>query len=166
MSIIEKFKNKPLKEAELEYEGVKFRLREPRDASKLAEVMTQIDMLPPATVFKGQKIPRKLLEAVKWIKLCLVEPEMTEEELFELANYVGGFIYRLSAKAMELCGVLNWEELLDFFVKLTLGSGGEELLPSALTNSTATPLNSETFPSPPSGKLSQLQSSKRKRKEK
>jgi len=127
--IIEKFKNKPLREAELEYEGVKFRLRELRDASQLADLMQQISMLPPvAKVRFGDEevsVSQRLATAIKTVKACLVEPELTEQELLELSRHSGMLIFKLEAKALELLGFLSLGNLEDFFAQQRKGSGGE-----------------------------------------
>lgn len=127
--LLEKLRSAPPKEAEVEYEGVKFRLRELRSASELARVQQKIRMLPAVAKVKvsdGREVEvhRDVATAIKWVEACLVEPKLSEVELVELSELTGNFIMRLAEKAMEVCGLLSLSELEDFFARLLKGESG------------------------------------------
>jgi len=128
--LIEKKKKAEPPTAEVEYEGVKFRLRGLRSAAELAELFSQARMAPLSIPYhlpdgREVKVPRDVWLAVKWVKACLVEPELTEADLVELSEVSGLFIFQLLDTAVQLCGLGEMEKMEDFFAPLKGGSGGQ-----------------------------------------
>lgn len=116
---MEMWRQRELKEAELVYEGMKFKLREVRSAVDIARLFQKTRLysqgLKGFKLSTGEEIelPSDLAIACLWVEACLVEPKMSFQELVEMSLFSGPFIFILLEKALELSGMLEWEE--DFF---------------------------------------------------
>lgn len=113
---MEKWKEREVKEVELIYEGVKFKLREIRSAADIARLFQKTRLyaegLKRFKLSTGGEIelPSDLAIACLWVEACLVEPKMSFQELVEMSLYSGPLIFMLLEKAMEISGMLGWEE--------------------------------------------------------
>jgi len=116
---MEIWKNRETKEAEISYEGVKFKLREVRSAADMARLFQRTRLysegLKRFKLSTGEEIelPSDLAIACLWVEACLVEPKMSFQELVEMSLYSGPLIFILLEKTLEVSGMLGWEE--DFF---------------------------------------------------
>jgi hypothetical protein len=105
------------KEAEVIYEGKRFRLREIRSAVDIARLFAKTRLysmgLENFKLSNGEviDIPSDLAIACVWVEASLVEPKMSFQELVEMSLQSGALIFVLLEKTLELCGMLEEEEV-------------------------------------------------------
>ena len=125
-----KFEKRETKEAEVIYEGEKFRLREIRSAVDIARLFQKTRLysagLRNFKLSTGEviELPSDLAIACIWVEASLVEPKLSFQQLVEMSLNTGAFIFFLLEKTLKLCGMLEGEE--DFF-PLNGESFGERL---------------------------------------
>lgn len=124
---MEKLRDRENKEEEFIYEGCKFKLRELRSGAEIARLFQKTrlysDGLKKFRLSNGEEIelPSDLAIACLWVEACLVEPEMSFQELVEMSLYTGPLIFILLEKALRISGMLEWGE--DFFQESGVGYG-------------------------------------------
>lgn len=124
---MDRWKEREIREEELLYEGFKFRLRELRSAADIAKLFQKTRLysegLKKFRLSNGEEIelPADLAIACLWVEACLVEPKMNFQELVEMSLFTGPLIFMLLQKALEISGLLDWEE--DFFLESGAGYG-------------------------------------------
>ncbi len=108
------------KEISLSWEGRTFRLREIENAIELAHLFRKIRLYSQGVkdfqLPNGEKVdlPADLAIACLWVSACLVEPQLSFEELVQVSLHTGGLVFRLFEKSLQICGMLDEEEE-DFF---------------------------------------------------
>ena len=129
--MMKRFAQRETKEAEVFYEGERFKLKELRSAADIAKLF-QMTRLYSAGLknFKlstGEEVelPSDLAIACLWVEASLVEPNLSFQQLVEMSLHTGALIFILLEKTLELCGMVEAEN--DFFLSSGESFGGRLL---------------------------------------
>lgn len=100
---------------------MRFRFKRPRTTQDMAGIWRLRDELNKRGKFEvdgimlyvGNELDDAALVNIAMVRTCLVEPEMTEDQLLAVSQRNGPLFIALAMKAAELCLVTDWSELDD-----------------------------------------------------